>query len=160
MLTLFRYNWQVRDEWFAWCESVPEEELLRERTGGVGSILKTLYHIVDVEQSWIYGLLGKPGFHDDFESYNTLERIRALSDTCRPDMEAFIRGWTPEMEWRTFEGVRHGRTYSYRYGEVLRHVIAHEMHHIGQLSVWAREMDRQPVSANLIGRGLVSNKNL
>ena len=39
MITLFRYNWQVRDEWFKWCERVSAEELLRERTGGVGSII-------------------------------------------------------------------------------------------------------------------------
>ncbi|PER29890.1 hypothetical protein CN931_22460 [Bacillus sp. AFS054943] len=41
----------------------------------------------------------------------------------------------------------------YRYGEVLRHVIVHEIHHIGQLSIWAKELNLQPVSANLIGRG-------
>ena len=34
------------------------------------------------------------------------------------------------------------------------HVIDHEIHHIGQLSIWAREMGVVPVSANLIGRGI------
>lgn len=51
--TLFRYNWMVREEWYRWCEDVNEEELLRNRTGGVGSILHTLFHIIDVEWSWI-----------------------------------------------------------------------------------------------------------
>lgn len=36
----------------------------------------------------------------------------------------------------------------------LRHVIVHEIYHIGQISVWTRELNIQPVSANLIGRGL------
>ncbi|MHB1630483.1 MAG: DinB family protein [Bacilli bacterium] len=36
--------------------------------------------------------------------------------------------------------------------EILRHVIAHEIHRIGQLSVCAREIGREPVSANLICR--------
>ena len=40
------------------------------------------------------------------------------------------------------------------WGEVMRHMIAHEIHHIGQLSVWAREIGKKPVSANLIGKGL------
>ena len=53
MLKLFEYNWQVREEWFTWCEDVPEEELLNNRVGGVGSILYTLFHIIDVEYSWI-----------------------------------------------------------------------------------------------------------
>ncbi|GAA0596805.1 hypothetical protein GCM10009001_11160 [Virgibacillus siamensis] len=49
MLKLFEYNWQVRDDWFTWCEALPEEELLKKRIGGIGSIMYTLFHIVDVE---------------------------------------------------------------------------------------------------------------
>jgi uncharacterized damage-inducible protein DinB len=44
---------------------------------------------------------------------------------------------------------------SYFAGEVLRHVITHEIHHIGQLSVWVRDMGVQPVSANFIERGFM-----
>lgn len=39
--------------------------------------------------------------------------------------------------------------------DILHHVIAHEIHHVGQLSIWAREIDRDPVQANVIGRNLV-----
>ena len=53
MQTFFRYNWMVREDWYRWCEELSEEELLRNRTGGMGSILHTLFHIVDVEWSWI-----------------------------------------------------------------------------------------------------------
>ncbi|MEJ9126963.1 DinB family protein, partial [Bacillus cereus] len=28
MYTLFQYNWQVRDDWFKWCEQLSEEDLL------------------------------------------------------------------------------------------------------------------------------------
>lgn len=42
----------------------------------------------------------------------------------------------------------------FTYAEVIRHVIAHEVHHVGQLSVWVRESGLKPVSANFIGRGL------
>jgi len=58
----------------------------------------------------------------------------------------------------TDEGEREAHTY----GEVMRHLIAHEIHHIGQLSVWAREIGKKPVTANLIGRGLfdINNPNL
>lgn len=33
MQKLFEYNWQVRKEWFDWCETVSMEELMRKRTG-------------------------------------------------------------------------------------------------------------------------------
>ena len=35
MYTLLQYNWQVRDDWFKWCEQLSAEELLRKRVGGV-----------------------------------------------------------------------------------------------------------------------------
>ena len=38
--------------------------------------------------------------------------------------------------------------------EIIHHVIAHEIHHIGQLSVWSREVGLNPVHANFIGRKL------
>ncbi|MDQ0220301.1 putative damage-inducible protein DinB [Peribacillus cavernae] len=28
MLTLFQYNWDVREDWFDWCKRIPAEELL------------------------------------------------------------------------------------------------------------------------------------
>ncbi|MCL6600684.1 MAG: hypothetical protein K6T81_18420 [Alicyclobacillus macrosporangiidus] len=39
-------------------------------------------------------------------------------------------------------------------GQILCHVIAHEIHHVGQLSIWARQIGREPVSTNLVGRRL------
>jgi uncharacterized damage-inducible protein DinB len=45
----------------------------------------------------------------------------------------------------------------YYHGEVLRHVIAHEIHHVGQLSIWTKELGIKPVSANFIERGLMKD---
>ena len=53
MNMFFQYNWHVRDDGFTWCEDVPEEELSKKRVGGLGSILYTLFHVVEVERSWI-----------------------------------------------------------------------------------------------------------
>lgn len=93
MQTLFRYNWMVREEWYKWCEELPEEELLKERTGGMGGILKTLVHIIDVELSWIRDMEGKPDFRADFPEYNTLQKIRELDARFRPEVEQFVLAW-------------------------------------------------------------------
>ncbi|MFD2922240.1 DinB family protein [Halobacillus naozhouensis] len=156
MLKLFEYNWQVRDDWFTWCETVPEEELLVKRIGGVGSILYTLFHIVEVEYSWICGLQGKPEpTEPPFESYANLSKVRDLSRRYHGEVESFVTSWTDEMEdWKLTETDSNGETVSFKYGEIIRHVIAHEIHHIGQLSVWSREMGWKPVTANLIDREL------
>jgi uncharacterized damage-inducible protein DinB len=155
--TMFQYNWLVRNEWIRWCDDVPEEELLLIRTGGVGGILHTLFHIIDVEWSWIRSLQGKADFQESFNDYRSLERVRNLNAAFRPEVADFVRSWDESMENRIFRETRSdGRVETHMWGEVVRHAIAHEIHHIGQLSVWAREVGKKPVSADLIGRGLAA----
>jgi uncharacterized damage-inducible protein DinB len=123
-------TWQVRDDWFQLLKQIPLEELTKERIGGSGSILRTVFHIVDVEQAWILnGLLQLPGSHYGFEDYKTLDSIKRLSDSFRTDVEKYVRNWSIELEENMLD--------EFTFGEVMRHVIAHEIHHIGQLSVWA-----------------------
>lgn len=157
MEMMFKYNWMVREEWYRWCEEVEEAELLKERIGGVGGILLTLFHIADVEWSWIRTLQGKSEFTGNFESYSSLKLVRELDASFRPEVQQFVTDWDSNMENKQlYLPQRDGRVAAYSWGEVMRHTIAHEIHHIGQLSVWSRDLGRKPVSANLIGRGLTS----
>ncbi|QQZ07765.1 DinB family protein [Heyndrickxia vini] len=159
MKTLFQYNWQVRDEWFKWCEDVEEAELLLVRTGGVGGILHTLFHIIDVEWSWIRVMQGKPDFQESFDDYRSLTLVRELEAAFKPEVEGFVLNWKDEMENNIFtDTAPDGRIFQDTWGEIMRHMIAHEIHHIGQLSVWAREVGKTPVSANFLGRGLAKKK--
>lgn len=150
MIKFFEYNWQVRDEWLEWCEHLPVEELLKERIGGVGTILKTLFHIVDVEYSWIRGIQGKQDLVMDFANYNSLQKVRALSDSCKNELTNFMKSELEEMRDAHINVCWDSETYSK--DEIIHHIIAHEIHHIGQLSIWAREMNRKPVDAHFIGR--------
>lgn len=160
MQTFFKYNWLVRKDWYRWCEELSEVELLRKRTGGMESILKTLFHIVDVEWSWIRVLQGKDDFQEDFEHYNSLDKVRELDAKFHIEVENFVNKWEDRMENKLFyDTLPDGRIETDTWGEVMRHVIAHEIHHIGQLSIWARELGKKPISANLIGRGLASKSN-
>ncbi|WP_042202625.1 DinB family protein [Paenibacillus camerounensis] len=155
MQTLFRYNWMVREEWYKWCETLSEEALLQPRTGGAGGILKTLFHIADVEWSWIMAMQGKPDFEEDFAEYSTLGKVKELDARFRPEVEAFVLGWHEGLERNVYVDKRYeGAHVTDAWGEIMRHIIAHEIHHTGQLSVWARELGDKPVSANVIGRGL------
>ncbi|KAF4325870.1 hypothetical protein G195_000566 [Phytophthora kernoviae 00238/432] len=128
MESFFRYNWIVREQWFQWCEDVPLEELLRPRTGG-----------------------GKPDGMENFDNYKTLEAVRQFERKLRPDVETFVLSWDPSMEKRPYFDPELDSTVAKEsWGEVMRHVIAHEIHHMGQLSIWSRELDKKPVSANFI----------
>ncbi|WP_202077500.1 DinB family protein [Caldalkalibacillus salinus] len=153
MKHLFEYNWQVRDEWFERCRTLSHEVLLQERQGGVGSILETLFHIVDVEYSWIRAMKGLPDLAPHFEDYKSLEQVKALSENYRQDIIAMIDAWDNEWTYKPVQASwMEGTFYC---GEVIRHLIAHEIHHVGQLSVWARELGLEPVSASFIERDLM-----
>ncbi|MBM7096239.1 DinB family protein [Bacillus sp. H-16] len=153
MRSFFDYNWQVRDEWFAWCKQLSEEDLLKERVGGPKSILYTLFHIIDVEYSWVRAVMGKEDIAESFEEYSTLEKLKDLSDTYRKEIQVFLNV-CPD-EWTKNDLVQASwLNASFTKFEIGHHIIAHEIHHIGQLSVWSRELGLKPVSANGIGRGL------
>ncbi|KRE33973.1 damage-inducible protein DinB [Paenibacillus sp. Soil522] len=142
----------VRDEWFELCKQISDDELMRKRIGGVGGILYTLFHIVDAEYSWIRGIQGKPDIQVQYDKYKSIQQLRDLSDSWRTEIQLFLETWKNDFEHEIVTVPwTEGR---YTKGEILRHVIAHEIHHMGQLSIWVRDLGFQPVSANVIGRGL------
>ncbi|GAF15442.1 LOW QUALITY PROTEIN: hypothetical protein JCM19045_4809 [Bacillus sp. JCM 19045] len=152
MKILFAYNWQVRSEWLNWCETLSEAELLAPQVGGVGSIAKTMLHIIDVEWSWIRRIQGQSDEEYQLGSEDSLKQIIQLNHRYHNEVKAFVDAWEPE--WRngcTTMGIR----LLDRWGEIMRHLIAHEIHHIGQLSVWAKQLGYEPISANVIGRNLL-----
>ncbi|MBO0322413.1 DinB family protein [Muricauda sp. CAU 1633] len=155
MKFLFNYNWMVRDEWFAALQKASHEELIQSRTGGLGNILHTLYHIVVVEHNWICDLKGVPILDLDFSSYDQLDKIIALSQKLHADVEPYLNEWDDSLEIKVLHMDFPSSSIHCTYGEALRHIIAHEIHHMGQLSVWAREIGIQPVSSNLIHRGIM-----
>lgn len=150
---LFRYNWQVREEYFERLARLPEEELHKPRTGGYGSILRTLAHIVIVEQGWVRVLLGVPYLPMDLDAYASLAQVQQLSGQCRPDVERFVGGWTVTTGVRVFETTRDARPVRFTYAEIAAHLIVHEVHHAGQMSVWLREAGVEPPSADVVLRG-------
>ncbi|KIL15509.1 DinB family protein [Bacillus sp. MAG717A] len=154
MNKFFEYNWQVRDEWINWCNQLTTEELLQDRIGGVGSILYTLFHIMDVEYSWIRGIQGKEDVVLDFDDYKTMAKVKTLSTTLRYEIVEFLKSHLDEKQDRMVSVPWDEDEYTKN--EILHHIITHEIHHIGQLSVWAREKELTPVSANFIGRKLKS----
>lgn len=122
----------------------------KERTGGVGSILYTLFHIIDVEYSWLRGIQGKEDIVVEFADYDTPEKVKALSDRLRNEIAEFLSKDIDEFKNKVVYVPWDENKYTVE--EILHHIIAHEIHHIGQLSIWSRELELTPVPANFIGR--------
>jgi len=151
--SLFQYNWQIRDEWFQCLKLVPITELLKDRNAGVGSIFRTLFHIIDVEYSWIRALQNKEDLIFDINDYKDINSLNVLSDELRIEVKEYIDNWSSNLEFEVVTPSWMDRTY-YK-GEILRHIIVHEIHHTGQLSIWSKEIGIPVVSSNFIGRDLI-----
>ena len=153
MLSLFHYNWQVREDWFHWCKSIPEEEFHKERIGGMKSIRETFIHIVDCELLWLNSIVEKAIVFEDRIIINKLSDIKAYSDFVKSHTEYFIEHLRSDYENKIIEVKRrNGTVLQFTQKKILAHMITHEIHHIGQLSVWAREIQLKPISSDLIIR--------
>ena len=153
MLSLFHYNWQVREDWLNWCQTISEEEFHKERIGGMKSIQETLIHIVDCELLWLNSLVEKPIIFENRTAINALSEICTYSDFVKSHTESFIEQLPSQYENNTIEVKRRdGTILHFTQKKILAHMITHEIHHIGQLSVWARELGLKPISSDLIIR--------
>ena len=153
MLSLFKYNYQVREDWFNWCESLPEEEFHKERIGGMKSIRETLIHVIDCELLWLNSLIDEKIVFERRQLLKQLSEIKEYSTFVQSYTEQLIEQLPSDYENKLIEVQRRdGSILEFTQKKILAHIITHEIHHIGQLSVWAREMQRKPISSDLIIR--------
>ncbi|WP_180956469.1 DinB family protein [Bacillus canaveralius] len=157
---LFEYNWRIREKWFAWCQQIQEEELFKERNGGYKGFMQTLFHIVDVEQRWLSGLVDTESIKYNFTDFDNLESIIRFSRETQTRFTSFLNNYTRGSGAQILNAVnKKGENVAYIYIEILLHLAVHESHHIGQMSVWAREIGKEPVTANLIGLNIFNNED-
>lgn len=142
---LFNYNWKVREEWFEWCEKIPHEELTKERIGGMKSFLHTL-HVIDCEQIWVHQMLGKPVIKKDIQTIQSLQEVKEYARTTRESTERLLS----EIQYNLQKELVINDQYKFPYEKVLNHIVTHEVHHIGQLSIWTREIGIAPVNSDLL----------
>jgi uncharacterized damage-inducible protein DinB len=153
MINLFSYNWQVRDEWFEWCRNVPIEEITKERKGGMHNFLHNLLHVINCERIWISRMHGKPVPKKDYNHSTSLEEVIIFSNETKEMTQQFLIAFESELKDKRLSITSsNGTTYNLPFQKVLFHIMTHEVHHMGQLSVWSREIDKKPVSSDLVYR--------
>ncbi|MDF2066445.1 DinB family protein [Bacillus sp. Cr_A10] len=150
---MFLYNWQIRNDWFEWCLDLSFEELTKKRIGGMGSILHNLYHVIDCEQLWINQMSGTPVIESNIDLITNLEEVINFSNETKQNTYNFIQKWISNQDNQVLKITsKKGITYSFSYDKILQHIISHETHHIGQLSIWSREIGIKPVSSDILFR--------
>ncbi|WP_419962604.1 DinB family protein [Psychrobacillus sp. BM2] len=85
------YNWQIREDWFIWCETISNEELMKKRIGGMSTILHNLFHVIDCEQIWVNQMQGTPVILKDINKVSTLEDVKVFSNLTNSVTLNFIQ---------------------------------------------------------------------
>lgn len=99
--------------------------------------------------------LGTPVIIKDLKEIRTIDEVKSFSEQTKYITKSFIESLSPKdtpgiLEVKT----KKGNTVSYTYDKLIKHIVSHEIHHIGQISVWSREVGGKPVSSDLLFRDL------
>lgn len=106
-------------------------------------------------QRWVNGIAFEEPNVFSFEEYKNLDSIIQFSSATKTKTLNYIENLNPSSYHNVLSTTnKKGDKVSHYYIEVLLHIAVHEVHHIGQLSVWARELEKEPITANLIGLDL------
>lgn len=62
-----------------------------------GGILETLFHIVDVEYSWI-SAFQEEDREPQFKDYQSIQKVKALSDLYKRELEVFCSQRSSSLE--------------------------------------------------------------
>jgi uncharacterized damage-inducible protein DinB len=126
---------------------LPNEEVIKERKTGAGSLLKTLSHIYAIDQIWKGHLLGQNhGYHTRnllvIPSLDQLIAMQSVSDNWYID---YANTLTPQIhdESLVFTFVDGGRGEMTR-GDMLLHVMNHKTYHRGYVAQMMYESSYRP----------------
>lgn len=117
------------------------------------SIRETLIHVIDCELLWLNSLIDEKIVFERRQLLTQLSEIKEYSTFVQSYTEQLIEQLPSDYENKLIEVQRRdGSILEFTQKKILAHMITHEIHHIGQLSVWAREIQRKPISSDLIIR--------
>jgi uncharacterized damage-inducible protein DinB len=133
---IFAHWKQVRDDLLSTIDKFDEEELSFVPFGSSMSVGQIMLHIGDAEEGWFRNVVS--GELDtwpdsDLESYPTTEAVKAQLTTIHRRTEKLLDSLVLADLERAIEMPR--RDYQLSLGWIIWHVLEHEIHHRGELSL-------------------------
>jgi uncharacterized damage-inducible protein DinB len=131
---MFSHWEQVRADLMITIDKFGEDELTFTPFGGSWPVGKIMLHIADTEDYWLHTLVRKELPDTDYHlaDYPTKDAIKGVLDRARGRTASWLDSLT-ERDLDAQYTTRRGNTYSLRW--IIWHVLEHEIHHRGELSM-------------------------
>ena len=137
-------NWQGYNTRLQNCiASLTEEQLLLQPTRGMWPLGQIVQHIISVRAGWFSFTLQDPDEvmneytlwgQRDSPGRSALELVRGLDQTWA-FIESRLQRWTPAECAMTFPDEDNGQIYQVSRSWVIYHVLEHDLHHGGEVSL-------------------------
>jgi len=130
------------------CAQLTDEQLDREFDMGVGSLRKTLTHILGALRGWGHLLAGKEQCERlEAQGPHTIARLIELNDQLHADFAASVAAHAQDG---IATGSHGGKAYAFTRGSVLAHVTTHAMHHRAQCLNMLRQLGIDPLPPSAV----------
>jgi uncharacterized damage-inducible protein DinB len=132
---IFKHWEQVRTDLLATIDMFSDDELTFAPFTGSWPVGQIMLHIADCEDNWLYGVAQQqiePWIFYDLTDYPAKALIKQILDRAHLRTIAFLDQLNePDLDkkYPTADGQ------SYRLGWIIWHVVEHEIHHRGELSL-------------------------
>ncbi len=134
---LLAHNRWANDSLINACKSLSREQRDQSFEMGVGSLHKTIVHVLGAMRGWT-DMLAEREVRERLETQQlTFDQIAAMAGEIADEFEAIVRAHPLDG---IATGSRGDRTFSFARGAVLAHVTTHGMHHRAQAMNMLRQL--------------------
>jgi uncharacterized damage-inducible protein DinB len=143
----FEYNDYVRKKYLKAIESLPEQELAKDRGASFPSLLDIFAHIFFAYRLWLQQMYegipleGADAFGRKCES---LEDLKRDEKKMSPYILGFVRNLKPQELSRWIDRLRDGEPFKFNVRNMLWHLVEEELQHRGELNALLWQMDVDP----------------
>jgi uncharacterized damage-inducible protein DinB len=132
---IFSHWQQVRHDLLATTDKFSQEELSYTPFKGSWPVGQIMLHIADCEDNWVHGVVRqeiKPWVFYDLADYPTKDAIKEMLDNAHQKTIAFLEG-LDEDDLKKKYHTPDDESFSLYW--IIWHVLEHEIHHRGELSL-------------------------
>jgi uncharacterized damage-inducible protein DinB len=155
VLKLLEYVHGLRNRYLEKLETLPFEEIIKERGASFDSIRNVFLHTLDAEDRMVnYVILGrtKDWTMRNPEEFRDIDSIRKLAKEIRSKTQKYVSKITPTELDRKVELSLGGRPpIQVRTEDILIHVALENIHHFGELIALLWQIDVEPPHMGWIG---------